>query len=136
MLNETSRRKPNFDERNSSPVVLADGQTWYLPKPWLEVRPIFRAGKAQKALAVFTNGPELDDLVEAIADADGLRQQVVGAASLAAHLLRWHYELSDADLDQLLCFRLADPASVQWVETAIAVATGNNGPKVSSAGGD
>ena len=34
--------------------------------------------------------------------------QIIAVASLAAHLLCWHYDLTDADLDQLLAFRRAD----------------------------
>ena len=45
MIDEKSRRKESFDQRNSVPVVLADGQTWHLPKPWLELHPVFRDGK-------------------------------------------------------------------------------------------
>jgi hypothetical protein len=33
MPDEAAKRKPNFDERNSALVILADGQTWYIPKP-------------------------------------------------------------------------------------------------------
>ena len=46
----------SFDEANSAPVVLADGQTWYVPKPWLEVRPVFRGGKPSTAYRVLTCG--------------------------------------------------------------------------------
>ena len=87
MIDEASKRKPNFDERNAAPVVLADGQTWFVPKPWLEIRPVFRGGKPVSAYRVLTCGPELDGLVEAIKDADDLDLQVSAVASLAAHLL-------------------------------------------------
>jgi len=135
MISELSRRKPNFEQRNSAPIVLA-GATWYLPKPWLEIRPVFRAGVARTAAAVLTYGPEIDELVDAIAESEALKSQVIGAASLAAHLLRWHYDLSDEDLDGLLWFRAADPTSLEWVSQVIDVATGESGPKVSSAGDD
>jgi hypothetical protein len=136
MPNEVEKRKPNFDERNSAPVVLADGQTWHVPKPWLEIRPVFRGGKAVRAYPVLTCGQELDSLVEAMAKCDDLDSQVVAVASLAAHLLCWHYELTDAELDELLCFRCGEEDSLRWMREVFAIATGQSGPKVSRAGGD
>ncbi len=111
MIDEPSKRKPNFDLRNSAPVVLADGQTWHVPKPWLEIRPVFRNGRAVAAYPVYTCGSELDELTEAMSECDDRIAQITAAASLAAHLLCWHYELSDADLDQILAFRSADETS-------------------------
>jgi hypothetical protein len=136
MIDEKSRRKPNFDERNAAPVVFADGQTWYLPKPWLEIRPVFRDGRAAAAYPVPTCGTELDALIEAVAGADDRLAQVAAVATLAAELMSWHYDLSDADLDQLLAFRLANEASMNWIREVFAIATGQSGPKVYSAGGD
>jgi hypothetical protein len=135
MIDEKAKRKPNFTIENSVPVSLGDeAQTWYLPKPWLEVWPIFRDGAAVRTLSRFTHGPELDEMVEVIAEAEGAGAQICAAASLAARLLRHHYELTDRELDELLRFRLSDPASRQWIETTIEVATGQNGPKLSRAG--
>jgi hypothetical protein len=136
VIDERAKRKDNFDERNSAPVVFGDGQTWFVPKPWLEVRPTFRKGKAVASYAVPTYGPEIDALLDAITECDRLTDQITAAASLAAYLLGWHYELTDADLDQILVFRitLADPT--EWVRDVIAIATGRSGPKRSRAGGD
>jgi hypothetical protein len=136
MLDEKALRRPTFDERNSAPVILADGQTWFVPKPWLEIRPVFRGGRAVMAYRVLTAGPELDALVEAMAECEDLDGQVMAAASLAAYLLCWQYDLTDAELDGLLAFRAADPASLNWLRDVCAVATGRSGPKVCSAGGD
>jgi hypothetical protein len=60
----------------------------------------------------------------------------MGIASLAAYMLRWHYDLSDADLDGLLAFRAADEKSLNWLQEILAIATGRSGPKVVSAGGN
>jgi hypothetical protein len=134
MIDERARRKPNFDERNAAPVVLADGQTWHVPKPWYEVRPIFRKGRAVSAYRVLTYGPQLDELVKALSDNDDLDAQVIGVASLAAYLLQWHYELTDKDLDGLLAFRCFDPESLAWYRDVFAIATGRSGPKACCAG--
>jgi hypothetical protein len=136
VIDETTKRKANFDERNAAPVILADGQTWFVPKPWLEIRPVFRGGKPVSAYRVLTCGSELDGLVEAMAEAEDLDSQVIGIASLAAYLLRWHYELTDAELDELLAFRCSDPASLNWLRDVMSIATGRSGPKASRAGGD
>ena len=136
MLNEESKRKPNWSERNSAPVVLADGQSWWIPKPWLEIRPVFRRGRAVSAYPVPTQGPELDELVDAMAECEDRSGQVMAAASLAAHLLSWHYELTDSELDGLLCFRKGDDASLEWMKQVCDIAMGASGPKVFCAGGD
>lgn len=136
MLAEQQKRKDNFDESNSVGVVLADGQTWHLPKPWLEIRPVFHKGKAGAAYPAFSYSAALDALVGAVADADRFVDQVSAVATLAADLLLWHYDLTDVDLDQLLAYRRHDPASIEWTERVVAIATGHSGPKVLSAGGD
>ena len=71
-----------------------------------------------------------------MADSKDLDAQIVAVASLAAHLLCWHYELTDAELDGLLAFRAADERSLDWLRQVFAVATGRSGPKVYGAGGD
>jgi hypothetical protein len=136
MVRETDKRKPNFDERNSVPITLADGQLWYFPKPWLEIRPTFRGGKAIDSYSVLTHGADLDALVEAISDCEDTGAQVIAAASLAAHLLGWQYNLTDEDLNTILAFRLHDPKSLEWMKAVFDVATGRSGPKVGRAGGD
>ena len=135
MLDEAAKRKPNFDERNSAPVVLADGQTWWVPKPWLEIRPVFRGGKAVTAYPVLTCGPELDGLIEAMADCEDRRaghRRGFAGGSPAVLALR---------ADRRRAGRAAGISggrrrSVDWLREVFAVATGRSGPKVYSAGGD
>jgi hypothetical protein len=136
MIDEFAKRKPNFDERNAAPVVLADGQKWHIPKPWLEVRPVFRNGRADHVYHVLTCGRELDELIEAMMHVEEQDQEICAVASLAAYLLRYHYDLGDDELDQLLAFRVADPASLEWVTQVFAIATGRSGPKRGRAGDD
>ena len=136
MLDETAKRKPNFDAANSVPVVLADGQAWAVPKPWLEIRPVFRDGRAASAWPAYSYGPDLDRLVERVAEAELFTNQVAAVATLAAELLRHQYELSDPDLDQLLAYRRDDPVSIEWTGQVIEIATGRSGPKAGCAGGD
>jgi hypothetical protein len=135
-MNELERRKPTFDEANSVGVTLGDGQKWFVPKPWLEIRPTFRGVHATGNYPVNTYSHEIDDLLEAIAGADDSLEQLSGIASLAAYLLTQQYDLEDADLDTLLCFRLNEESSTDWVRQVINVATGRSGPKRLRAGGD
>ena len=135
-LNELERRKPTFDEANSVGVTLGDGQKWFVPKPWLEIRPTFSGGRATGNYPVNTYGHELDALVDVIAEAKDSLERLSGIASVAAYLLTQQYELEDGDLDKLLCFRLDDQSSTNWAHQVINVATGHSGPKRLRAGGD
>ena len=129
MLDEFTLRMSNFDEANSVPVVLADGQLWWLPKPWLEIRPVFQDGKADANFPVLTYGQEIDGLIVVQAKCETLDEQLTAVATLAACLLQWHYVLSDQDLDQLLAYRVGEPTSQLWFEQVMAIATGHSGPK-------
>jgi hypothetical protein len=136
LFDEESRRAPHFDPDNSVGIFLADEQEWFLPKPWVVIRPQFVDGVATTSYRFFSYTAKLDILVDAIAAAEDLDQVVVGAATLAAYLLRYHYDLSDADLDTLLSYRVGEPDSIAWTMAVIEVATGQSGKKVGRAGGD
>src|SRR5262245_42909255 len=101
MLSEMDKRRPELNERTSVPVVLADGQAWQFPKPWLEIHAVFHDGKANgDTYPVLTCGPELDALVDALGQCEGNDAVLCGAATLGAHLLRRNYDLTDAERDQ------------------------------------
>ena len=129
MIDETSRRKPGFDEANAVWIALADGGRWAFPKPWLEIRAAFREGRAVATVPVFTYGPELDALIDAIGACRDNAALILGAASLGAFLLRQHYDLSDEDLDRLFAVRIDDPSSWDWARAVIDVATGSGGAR-------
>jgi hypothetical protein len=134
MLNEKAKRRETFDERNSVPIVLADGQSWAIPKPWLEIRASFEGGKARTSYPALTYGPELDALVKAIGECRDNVALLCGVASLAAYLVSRNYDLSDDDLDRLFAFRLGDAESWEWARAVMDVATGRSGPKRGSGG--
>jgi hypothetical protein len=135
VLNETEKRKPEFNPQNCAPVVLADGQTWYLPKPWLQIHAAFEAGKAVSTYPALTYGAEIDDLITAVGECQDNAAVLCAAASLGAYLLRQNYDLTDQELDTLFAFRLADSISWNWAKEVMQVATGTAGPKASSGGG-
>jgi hypothetical protein len=136
MFNERAKRKPEFDERLSAWITLADGGRWAFPKPWLEVHATFRDGRAVSSYPLLTYGPELDELVNAIDECQDNAALLLGAASLGAYLLRRNYELSDEDLDGLFVFRLGDPSSWDWAKQVIEVATGTGGSRSFHVGSD
>lgn len=55
MIDEAAKRRETFDLAASAPVVLSDGQTWYLPRPFLELRPTFAGGKVAGTYPVLTS---------------------------------------------------------------------------------
>jgi hypothetical protein len=111
------------------PIVLADGQEWHFPKPWLEVHGRFAGGKAVATFPVLTCGPELDELVEACSGYTDNTALLCAAATLGAHLLARNYDLADEDLDTLFAFRVGEPGSWDWARAVMDLATGQSGPK-------
>jgi hypothetical protein len=136
MFDERAKRNPEFDDRNSTWITLADGGRWAFPKPWLEIHASFRDGRAVASYPVFTYGPELEELVNAIDECRDDAALLVGAASLGAYLLRRNYDLSDDELDQLFAVCVGDPLSWEWVKAVIGVATGTSGSRSFRAGSD
>jgi hypothetical protein len=134
VIDEVGKRKATFDEANSVWVTFADDQRFAVPKPWLEIRPVFRDGRAVNNFPALTYGPELEALIEAIGETDTFWAQLCFIATLGAKLLLHQYDLTDEDLDQLLAFRQDEPASMEWAERLIDIATGKSGPKVGRAG--
>ncbi|SRR5579875_3848719 len=136
MSDERTKRRPEFDERNSVWITLADGARWAFPKPWLEVHASFRDGRAVSTEPVLTYGPHLDALITAIDECRDNAALLIGAASLGAFLLRHNYDLSDEDLDRLFAVRVDDPSSWDWAKSVIDVATGAGGCRSFLGGSD
>jgi hypothetical protein len=130
VLNETEKRKPTFDQANSAPVKLADGQEWWLPKPWLQIHAAFQDGKAVSDWPVLTYGPEIDELIKAVGECKDYLAILCGVASLGAYMIQQNYELTDQDLDGLFAFRPGVPESWDWTKTVMETAIGSAGPKV------
>ncbi len=128
MLDELAKRKPELVERDSVRVVFGDGQAWAIPKPWLEIRPIFKNRVARGSYRALAYGPPIDDLVEVIKDLGGdVYATAVAVATAAAALLRRNYDLTDAELDQLLNYRPDDVSTFQWVGHVVEIAAGMHG---------
>jgi hypothetical protein len=133
-IDELAKRKPTIDLAHSAPIVLADGQTWHLPKPWLVLQPIFSEGKPISVFPFLAYGDEIDDLIVTIGEASDNAEIIIGVATLASWMLAINYDLTDDDLNGLLWVRRDDLASWDWAKTVMDVATGRDRPKVSSDG--
>lgn len=129
MLDETARRRPDFDAHHATWITLADGTPWAFPKPWLEIHATFQGGRAVGSRPMLTYGPELEELIEAIEGCRDNEALLVGAATLGAYLIRRNYDLDDRDLDRLFAVRAKDPSSWQWARELIDVATGTAGSR-------
>ncbi len=110
-LDERALRTPSFSEGTA--VVLADGQAWTFPKPWLRLYPA-----RDEAGAVYMGGglsygvefeDAFDDLVELGDDDDADYQRHTLHLKLAAMLLLRNYALTDRHLRRLLTIDLENP---------------------------
>ena len=128
MLDEKSLRRPTFDEANSAPVVLADGQTWFLPKPFLRLRPRVQNGR------VSGYGP----LTTADANGTGCgrRSRIPRKARrfrrsrLSNYMILRSYDLNDDQLGDLFAW----DTQQTWASEFLTIANGRTGPKAGSGG--
>jgi hypothetical protein len=127
LIPEAEARKDDIDLANSAPVVLADGQTWYLPKPWYVIRPSFADGR-MVGCDRLTYGPDLDPLVRRIRAEEDPFLLTYEIMSLGAFLLRRNYDLTDGEIEPLFEYRVGDPASRDMRAAILDVAEGV-GPK-------
>lgn len=95
MLEERSLRRTNF--LGGIPVTLADGQRWSLPMP-----PDEPGEDSDLLLEMF--GPDYEELMEAIAEADDETDLLRLDLALSILLLARNYDLAPDALTRLLCF--------------------------------
>jgi hypothetical protein len=123
-LIEQYRRLPDFDPEHCTPIKLSDGQEWYFAKPWLEITPVFKDGKAVDRTKQITCGPELDILIRAITEEEDLPRQVLHVMTLGALLLKQNYDLEDADFERLFIYRPGSDESAEMIRAIVSAATG------------
>src|SRR3954454_25320840 len=123
-LIEQYRRKVDLDLEICAPIKLADGQEWYFPRPWLEIVPIFRDGKAVDRSKLLTCGPELDLLLESIAEEEDPAREILAVITLGGFLLLRNYDLTDEELEEPSIYRPPYPASQNMIASIIEVGSG------------
>ena len=122
MIDEASKRRAEWVEGNA--FKLADGQLWHFQEPRIEAYPTFDNGKVHLGLSTHL-GPEFDAVVNEIAEAETLTDEIKLAFGMAAFMLRANYDLSDAELSTLLRYRVGDEASKTLYSGIVDIALGN-----------
>lgn len=146
---EAERRKDVF--RGDIPIVLSDGNTWYLPRPRLRGKSLVRrpspdGGDVDAFMNATEFGPEYDFRLE-MAIVDNLNNRLLNTELdwFARFLLRRNYRLDDRDFYYLLRFNPDDESTGDmWLQIFIAAcdavfmdvsdpkSTGDGGPNSSN----
>lgn len=128
-IEEQARRRPGF--RADVPVVLADGQTWYLRKPSVVIgRKSGPEGNDFQTRPSF--GPAYWEKLQAFFDAvefaeDDVKRGIVAQLDLCIALLQANYDLADAEADELVLFDFSedpDPVAAERRRVMLDTATG------------
>ena len=134
-LDEASSRRPDF--LGGAAVVLADGQTWTLPRPRSHFVPDDDASGVRRG---WNLGDEYGVLFDRLLEADDDMAMIAGEFALARFLILRNYALTPAQANGLLRFgygATADPEAADMRSAVMAVATGRDpSPKPSSDGPD
>ncbi len=134
MLDELALRRQEF-QADSNPVVLADGQTWWLAKPTVSLKLRFVGGRSTGFQSRTNFGAEFDQLVSAVTSADpGTDELYLAASNVAADLLARNYSLTDDDLGSLFDFPDDSIGFMDTLKIAMNTARGLDAPKPSTGG--
>lgn len=109
MLDERALRRTEFTE--GVRIVLADGQGWTFPRPWLRLYPVRAQDGRLTVGGGLGFGATHDELIDRLVDCDpdDTAGRIALQFEMAAVLLSRNYELSDRDLRELLVIDLGDP---------------------------
>lgn len=138
---EAARRRPGIDAAGSVPVRLADGNEWLVPRPRIDLVPVFKDGILADVGRRYSFGEAFYRKQAALADAAGgpAGPYLLAAFDLAIDLLGRNYDLDESDYQALIPYRDSDPASVAMWRAIVAVASGDgppagDGPKAGDSG--
>ena len=134
VLDEAALRRPTF--RGGEPVILADGQTYFFPKPNVDLRPRFSAGRISSTIPATDLGPDFNDALMAIdepTEEQAASPYLDRMFQVAAAGLLVNYKLTDDDLTRLLVYRHQDELNVELWNAILGTARGIYSPKPSSA---
>lgn len=131
MLDEKALRRPTF-QPESAPVVLADGQTWWLAKPTIRLRPSFGGGKAVSVATRTTWGDDFDALAESV-DSGTAVDMFNAILNLGAFMLSQNYDLADSDLEDLFVVTISGDEPSELLGDIVKIAKGQ-APKPSPGG--
>lgn len=123
LIPEPRARKEEIDLAHSAPVTMADGQKWWLPKPWCVIRPSFADGK-MVAPDKLTYGHELDPMIRRIREEEDPFARIYATMALGAFLLERNYDLNNAEIESLVEYHPGDPASQEMLKGILDLAEG------------
>lgn len=140
MRSEQECRRDGFE--SGTPVLLADGQAWQLPRPRVRMAPANNDQGFKRVLSRPDGGgfAALMERYEALdGRGDDLRVSELAAAELALgrHLLLANYDLGDDEVAGLVQFsydEADDPEGYAIREGVMGVVFGYGAPKPSAAG--
>jgi len=116
MLDEKSLRKPGFSDGYK--VTLADGQDWTFPKPRIRIGP--RVGPDGAVTVKRTAfGPEYDeslDILFGVVEPENPGEYTRVKFEMAVRLLSANYDLTPAQLGELLTYEQGNPVDDERFE--------------------
>ncbi len=139
MRTEQECRKADFEE--GTPVLLADGQEWQLPRP----RVRFAPSNDDSGFKVVSSRPDGGVFAGLLAKYNAVRDSddsTVGdyarcELALGSNLLRVNYDVTEDEVAELLQFsydKAEDPQGWDVREGVVGVVLGYGGPKRSAVG--
>jgi hypothetical protein len=123
VLDEKSLRRPEFAV-DSVAVRMADGQDWYLPKPWVALAPVVKDGRVVSLGSRTMFGPEFDTLIDAVDQADDGLDVIKSMFGIGVYLLSRNYEIPDESFGELLQFRRGEESENNLLQAIMEVARG------------
>jgi hypothetical protein len=122
-LTERERRREGF--HGGAPVVLLDGETWYLPRPRV------RFGVSDgDGYTVFVTAPEVDGydaLIERFEESEGDHEFVASSLAMAKALILANYDLTTDEVNRVMQFSWDqdDAEAFRIRKDVMAIALGN-----------
>ena len=129
LIDEPSRIRFGVEIADCEPIILADGQAWLFPKPFVDFTPRYEDGRA-----VVVVESEYEPHLAAYADAVTVGDVMRVKFELARTMLLKVYDLTDAEIARLLkTHDGSEEDEARWL-SILGVAMGA-GPKPSPGGG-
>lgn len=133
-LDEAALRRPEF--AHGEPIVLADGQSWYFPRPLLELYPVPGPDGTLRFDGTRRNfGEDFDRKLDTFVEAQGV-DELNAMLDLAVDLLGRNYALQPADYGTLLPWRPRDEDNAAMWQAIVNAALGRDAPKPSAGGSE
>jgi len=125
---ESECRRPDANWEDTVPIVLADGQAWHFPKPFVDIVPTFTDGKASMMFE-----SELQPFFNRMDTAETGIEENAARLEMERYMLLKLYDLKDEELPHLLRWRVGSEVDEERRKAIMNVAWGV-GPKPTPGG--